>query len=87
MYPSRSTETKITHAWSGILCNIKDHKPMVGPIKELPGQYISLGYTGSGMIKAFSCGRHIAELIAGKELSCPDISEYYSPYRFRKEKL
>ena len=46
LYPSRSTKTEITHAWSGIYCVSSDGKPLVGAIKELPKQYMSLGYTG-----------------------------------------
>ena len=54
----------------------------MGAIEELPGQYLSLGYNGNGMVNAFSCGRHVAELIAGSDISQPLISEAYSPDRF-----
>ena len=82
LFPSRSTETETTHAWSGILCDSVDKLPIVGAIKEMQGQYVSVGYTGQGMVKAFSCGRHIAELIGKVKLSCPLIDEQYSPDRF-----
>ena len=36
------------------------------------------------MVKAFSCGRHVAELIANVPLSNPLISEKYSPDRFQE---
>ena len=65
LYPSRSKQTDITHAWSGVYCDTTDGKPIVGPIKELPHQYVSVGYNGQGMVKAFSCGRHLAEIIKG----------------------
>ena len=39
LFPSRAEKTEITHAWSGLLCCIDDEKPLVGAIKELPGQY------------------------------------------------
>ena len=58
LFPSKNFIPDITHAWSGIVC---DGGPIVGPIESRPGQYMSLAYNGSGMIKAFSCGRHIAE--------------------------
>ena len=85
LYPAQSTKTEITHAWSGLICNTEDENPIVGAIQEMPGQYLSLGYNGNGMVKAFSCGRHISELIAGLPLSCPLISEQYSPDRFKAE--
>ena len=46
LYPSRSKQTDITHAWSGVYCDTTDGKPIVGPIKELPHQYVSVGYNG-----------------------------------------
>ena len=69
LYPSRGVKTEITHAWSGMLCYTTDELPLVGEIKEMPHQYLSVGYNGEGMGRAFSCGRHLAEKIKGSELS------------------
>ena len=82
LYPSRSKETDITHAWSGIYCDTSDGKPIVGAIKEMPNQYLSVGYNGQGMVKAFSCGRHLAETIAGSKISQPLINKQFDPDRF-----
>ena len=46
LYPSRSKETDITHAWTGVYCDTSDGKPIVGAIKEKPNQYLSVGYNG-----------------------------------------
>ena len=73
LYPSKNFIPEITHAWSGIIC---DGGPFVGPITNRPGQYMSLGYGGTGMVKAFSCGRHIAEQIANIPLTCPLIDNW-----------
>ena len=73
LYPSKNIKAEITHAWSGIIC---DGGPLVGPIEGRPGQYMSLGYGGTGMVKAFSCGRHVAELIANVTPTCPLIDNW-----------
>jgi len=59
-----------------------DKHPLVGPIAELENQYLSVGYSGHGMVRAFSCGRHIAEKITQKPLTCPEIDIVFSPDRF-----
>ena len=41
---------------------------------------MSLGYNGHGMVSAFTAGRHVAELIAKVEVTCPGM-ELYSPDR------
>merc|ERR1712013_512317 len=82
LYPDRSTETEITHAWSGMECYTPDEKPIVGAIKELPGQYISIGYNGWGMVKAYESGKYVAELIATGEPSNTFITSEFSPDRF-----
>ena len=46
LYPSRSKGTDITHAWTGVGCDTSDEKPIVGAIKEMPNQYLSVGYNG-----------------------------------------
>ena len=75
IYPSRSQKTSITHAWSGIQCYTSDELPIVGQIKEKPHEYLSVGYNGEGMGRAFTCGRHIAEKIKGGNLTQPLIDQ------------
>jgi glycine/D-amino acid oxidase-like deaminating enzyme len=68
--------------WCGLMCFSSDSRPVCGPIRESPGQYVALGYNGHGMVRAFSCGRHVAELITGAPVSCPDIATAFNPDRF-----
>ncbi|KAF7985817.1 hypothetical protein HWV62_476 [Athelia sp. TMB] len=69
--------------WSGIMAMTKIHDPFVGPVldpkggKELyQGQFISAGYSGHGMPRAFACAEVIADMIvseiSGTEWSLPD---------------
>jgi glycine/D-amino acid oxidase-like deaminating enzyme len=66
-------KTQMGCAWAGIMCFTPDKHPIVGPIAELENQYLSVGYSGHGMVRAFSCGRHIAEQITKSNLTCPEI--------------
>jgi glycine/D-amino acid oxidase-like deaminating enzyme len=63
------------------MCFTKDKQPIVGQMKERKGQFIASGYSGHGMVRAFSCGRHVAEQLLGLTLSCPEIDEVFSPER------
>ncbi|KAF7968733.1 hypothetical protein HWV62_29610 [Athelia sp. TMB] len=69
--------------WSGIMAMTKIHDPFVGPVldpkggKELyQGQFISAGYSGHGMPRAFACAEVVADMIvsdiSGTEWSLPD---------------
>jgi len=80
----KSNETEISHAWSGIMCFPDDDRPIVGAIAELPNQFLSIGFGGHGMVRAFSCGKHIAELICGVPVSLPVISQVFNPNRFQQ---
>jgi len=75
-------QAEVINAWCGIMCFSRDRQPIVGPIKELPGQFLSVGYTGHGMVRSFSCGQHVAEQVLGATVSCPEIDEMFSPDRF-----
>ncbi|KAG6809057.1 hypothetical protein H0H92_001768 [Tricholoma furcatifolium] len=55
--------------WTGIMGYTKTGDPFVGPVlgpantSEFEGQYISAGYTGHGMPRAFACAEAVAGLI------------------------
>ena len=63
------------------MCFTKDMQPLVGRIKEREGQYISSGYSGHGMVRSFSCGRHVAEKILKIPHTTPEIDEVFDPDR------
>ena len=43
-----------------------DHKPIVAPILEVPGLYISGGYSGHGIMAAPDASRRLVDMILGK---------------------
>ncbi|KAL4065747.1 FAD dependent oxidoreductase [Scleroderma yunnanense] len=69
--------------WTGIIGNTATTDPFVGPMMDFStgddtaykGQYISAGYTGHGMPRAFACGEVVAQMIVaklcGNEWNCP----------------
>ncbi|EIW59961.1 FAD dependent oxidoreductase [Trametes versicolor FP-101664 SS1] len=68
--------------WTGIMGYTKTGDPFVGPVIDPAhpdahkGQYISAGYTGHGMPRAFSCAEAVAQMIVadiqGKEWEVPE---------------
>jgi len=70
--------------WSGIMGHTKIGDPFVGPVvshdevhtKEFKGQYISAGYTGHGMPRAYACAEAVAGMVAaemtGETWSAPE---------------
>ncbi|KAF7356167.1 FAD dependent oxidoreductase [Mycena venus] len=70
--------------WTGIMAFTKLKDPFVGPVvdksdpdrEKFKGQYISAGYSGHGMPRAFSCAAVVASLVAsdisGKPWELPD---------------
>ncbi|PIL27976.1 hypothetical protein GSI_09920 [Ganoderma sinense ZZ0214-1] len=70
--------------WTGIMGFTKTGDPFVGPVLDpatgqpdsFKGQYISAGYSGHGMPRAYGCAEAVAGMIVadiqGKEWSVPD---------------
>ncbi|KAI5119667.1 hypothetical protein M0805_007758 [Coniferiporia weirii] len=55
--------------WTGIMGYTSLRDPFVGPVlaadgSEVAGQYISAGYTGHGMPRAYACAEAVSSLIA-----------------------
>ncbi|KAI0091391.1 DAO-domain-containing protein [Irpex rosettiformis] len=71
VFPGRfDNGTEPEMEWTGIMGYTRSGEPFVGPVidstgRRYPGQYISAGYTGHGMPRAFAC----AEMIAGMILA------------------
>ncbi|CAK5283379.1 unnamed protein product [Mycena citricolor] len=61
--------------WTGIMGFTRLRDPFVGPLSQHEGQYISAGYSGHGMPRAYSCAEVVALMIvaelAGKEWHAP----------------
>lgn len=69
--------------WSGIMGFTKTGDPFVGPVvdpsgdeKPFEGQYLSAGFSGHGMPRAFACAEAVAGMIAssmlGRSWTIPD---------------
>ena len=83
MFPESNTKTRhgegLDYSWTGIIGMTPDSVPLVGPIDELPGQYICAGFNGHGMARIFTCAPGLAKLINGEsweETGLPECFEY-----------
>ncbi|KAF5362597.1 hypothetical protein D9758_009584 [Tetrapyrgos nigripes] len=68
LFPGKYEEGKEPEMeWSGIMGFTKMRDPFVGPViksgTSFSGQYISAGYSGHGMPRAFSCAQVVASMI------------------------
>ncbi|KAF8645987.1 hypothetical protein AX16_007414 [Volvariella volvacea WC 439] len=72
LFPGRFEEGREPEMeWTGIMGYTKDGDPFVGPVRaEAPGevdafkgQYISAGYTGHGMPRAYACAEAVAGMV------------------------
>ncbi|MGK0481241.1 MAG: sarcosine oxidase subunit beta [Planctomycetota bacterium] len=58
-----------------------DQRPIVGPVKEIPGLYVVTGFSGNDFQLAPSIGEGLAQMILGQPVSAID-PEFFSPSRF-----
>jgi len=64
-------DTEPEMEWTGIMAFTDTEDPIVGPVpdtagglgKYLPGQFISAGYTGHGMSRAYSCAEAVVRMV------------------------
>jgi glycine/D-amino acid oxidase-like deaminating enzyme len=59
------TDPSLSHRWAGVVGYTDDLLPYVG---EVPGRarlYVAGGYSGTGNVPGFMCGRDLADTIAG----------------------
>ncbi|CAO1619569.1 unnamed protein product [Parajaminaea phylloscopi] len=65
--------------WTGIMAFTKTLNPWVGPVPDAPsnaestqgalkGQYVSAGYSGHGMSRAYSCAEVVVDMICAEEM-------------------
>ncbi|PNH07797.1 putative oxidoreductase OrdL [Tetrabaena socialis] len=54
--------------WSGILGFTQDRFPFVGPVPGRRGEFLAAGFSGHGMTRTFTCGRLVADMVAGLPL-------------------
>jgi sarcosine oxidase, subunit beta len=68
--PSLSS-LKIQRQWAGLYDLSPDHAPIVGPVDEVPGLYLSSGFMGHGFMMAPAVGKRLARMIATGETPEP----------------
>jgi gamma-glutamylputrescine oxidase len=56
----------ITHRWSGIFGTTRDDLPLVGPVPDHDGVWVSRGYSGHGNVLGLACGDLVAKAILGR---------------------
>jgi sarcosine oxidase subunit beta len=61
--PSLSS-LKIQRQWAGLYDLSPDHAPIVGPVDEVPGLYLSSGFMGHGFMMAPAVGKRLARMLA-----------------------
>jgi gamma-glutamylputrescine oxidase len=57
---------EVTHRWAGLLAFTPDSLPLVGPVRERDGVWLSLGYSGHGNVLGLACGELVAQAILGR---------------------
>ncbi len=72
---------KVVRQWAGLYDLSPDASPIVGPVDELPGFYLTSGFMGHGFMMAPVVGRLIAQAIA--EDALPPELEAWRLSRFR----
>lgn len=88
MFPGLA-RTPIIRAFAGTVELTPDHYPLLGPVEEIPGLWVSAGYNGHGYGLSAAGGRLLVELLRHEHASTavPDVVAAaltdYSPARFR----
>ncbi|KAJ3158880.1 hypothetical protein HDU86_002568 [Geranomyces michiganensis] len=67
-YPQLGNQATVEMEWAGIMGFSQDRLPFVGPVPGRPGEYVSAGFNGHGMSRAFLSGKHVAEMAAGRQV-------------------
>jgi len=64
-------EVRFLRQWAGLYNMTPDRQPIYGPVDEVEGFYLAIGYSGHGFMLAPATGLIIAESILGEETSLP----------------
>ncbi len=60
-------ELRVIRQWSGLYNLTPDKQPILGPIKEIEGLYLAIGFSGHGFMLGPITGLLLAEQILGEE--------------------
>ena len=61
----RFSDARITHQWGGLIDATPDGVPVIAPIADIPGLFLSSGYSGHGFGIGPGAGRLAADLVSG----------------------
>ncbi len=70
---------QVSQAWAGAMDATPDALPVIDPIAELPGLFLSTGYSGHGFGIAPGAGALMADLLSGQ---VPAVDPW--PFRFER---
>jgi glycine/D-amino acid oxidase-like deaminating enzyme len=59
-------DMRIEQSWAGVMDVTPDAIPVIGPVAQLPGLYLSTGYSGHGFGIAPGAGKLLADLVGGQ---------------------
>jgi sarcosine oxidase subunit beta len=62
---------KIQRQWAGLYDLSPDHAPIVGPVDDVRGFYLTSGFMGHGFMMAPAVGKRLARMIAKGETPEP----------------
>jgi sarcosine oxidase subunit beta len=75
----------VIRQWAGLYNITPDRQPILGPVNEVEGFYLAVGFSGHGFMFGPATGILMSEIIMGEETSI-DISAL-NLYRFEKGEL
>lgn len=61
---------RIRHGWAGLYPSTPDHHPIIDELAD--GLFVSMGFSGTGLMHAPAAGRLAAELIVGRRITSVD---------------
>ncbi|EOD01741.1 NAD(P)/FAD-dependent oxidoreductase [Caldisalinibacter kiritimatiensis] len=64
-------ELRIIRQWAGLYNITPDKHPILGPVKEVDGFYLAIGFSGHGFMLAPMTGLLLAEQIIGEKTTIP----------------
>lgn len=62
---------RVVRQWAGLYNMTPDATPILGPVEEVPGFYLAVGFSGHGFMLAPAVGVLVAESILGQESELP----------------
>lgn len=79
---------RIRQAWSGIMGFSADGFPLVGPIPQETGLFISASFQGHGMVLCFLCAKAVVQMMGGDSSERESIETWFpNAYRVNETRV